>query len=468
MTQVGVGWLRCTGMRISRLVIESDKRNFTLDLHPRCTVIAGLDPAENDALISEFTAAIGPGRAGVHLELTDGDANKLAVFRPATSRHRVIDIVRSADLTEHYRKRDGNVDLLHANGTSTHEARDHLVLRPSHLPQGDTTDPVIRKLAGLDQNVLHAALKKLEAAEKLLAKSAEADARDSRSEAVERVEALHAELEQRQAAHERVRRFSYYLGVFAAVVSFLVVLSGGPVLAVLPLVVLAAGVSAFSIQQWRRLAEARVQEDEALGDAGAQSYLGLHIQRVNSLLSNNERRSEMLVADEQYRLALDEWKRLVGDIPMRWVLEHSYEIAQAAMLRQELIEQGALAVEDGVVDDSGLLFLRSLRSWISTADSLGKRSALPIICNDPFQELDAPAKPVLLEELTRTSLRHQVIFLTNDPDVISWAAAEAVAGHISLLEQARRPQAEQPAEEQPEPESRVRRVRRRGRAAAGN
>ena len=152
---------------------------------------------------------------------------------------------------------------------------------------------------------------------------------------------------------------------------------------------------------------------------------------------------------------------------MRWVLEHSYEIAQAAMLRQELIEQGALAVEDGVVDDSGLLFLRSLRSWITTADGLGKRSGLPIICNDPFQELDSPAKPVLLEELTRTSLRHQVIFLTNDPDVISWAAAEAVAGHISLLEQARKPEQAEPAAQQPE-ESRVRRALHRGRAAAEN
>lgn len=455
-------------MRISRLVIESDQRNFTLDLHPRCTVIAGLDPAENDALISEFTSAIGPGRAGVHLELTDGDANKLAVFRPATSRHRVIDITRSADLTEHYRKRDGNVDLLHANGTSMHEARDHLVLSPSHLPRSDTTDPVIRKLASLDQKVLHAALKKLETAETRLAKFTEADPDDSRSEAVDRVEALHTELEERQATHERVRRFSYYVGVFAAVVSFLVVLSGGPLLAAVPLVGLAAGVSALSITQWRRLDETRVQEDEALGEAGAQSYLGLHIQRVNSLISNNERRSEMLVADEQYRLALDEWKRLVGDIPMRWVLEHSYEIAQAGMLRQELIEQGALAVEDGVVDDSGLLFLRSLRSWISTADGLGKRSGLPIICNDPFQELDSPAKPVLLEELTRTSLRHQVVFLTQDPDVISWAAAEAVAGHISLLEQARRPEEKRQAEEQPERGSRVRRVLHRGRAAAGN
>ena len=453
-------------MRISRLVIESDSRNFTLDLHRRCTVIAGLNPDENDALIKELTAAIGPGRNGVHLELTDGDANKLAVFRPATSRHRVIDVERSADLTEHYRKRDGSVDLLHADGTSTMEARDHLVLTPAHLPSSDTTDPVVRKLASLDQKVLQDGIKNLEAAEKRLAKFTEADADSKRTDAVARVEALHAELEERQATHERVRRFSFYVGIFAAVIAFLVILSGGPLLAVLPLVGLAAGVSGVSFKHWRRLEETRVQEDEALVDAGAQSYLGLHIQRVNSLISNNQRRSEMLVADEQYRLALEEWKQLAGDIPMRWVLEHSYEIAQARALRRELIEQGALAVNDGVVDDSGLLFLRSLRSWISTADALGKRSGLPIICNDPFEELDPAAKPVLLEELTRTTDTHQVVFLTRDPDVISWAAAEAVAGHISLLEQARRPEeSEQPAEREPA-RSRVKRVIDRGRAAA--
>ena len=457
-------------MRISRLVIESDSRNFTLDLHRRCTVIAGLNPDENDALIKEFTSAIGPGRAGVHLELTDGDANKLAVFRPATSRHRVIDVARSADLTEHYRKRDGNVDLLHANGTSTMEARDHLVLTPAHLPQSDTTDPVIRKLASIDQKVLHEAIKNLESAEKQLAKFTEADPDDKRTDAVARVETLHVELEERQATHERVRRFSFYVGIFAAVISFLVVLSGGPLVAALPLIGLAAGVSAISFTHWRRLEEARVQEDEALVDAGAQSYLGLHIQRVNSLISNNQRRSEMLVADEQYRQALEEWKHLAGDIPMRWVLEHSYEIAEAGLLRQQLIEQGALAVEDGVVDDSGLLFLRSLRSWISTADGLGKRSGLPIICNDPFEDLDSAAKPVLLEELTRTADHHQIVFLTRDPDVISWAAAEAVAGHISLLEQAHRPEEQdrEAVEEPPAQESRVRRVLHRGRAAAGH
>ena len=453
-------------MRISRLVIESDNRNFTLDLHRRCTVIAGLNPDENDALIKELTGAIGPGRDGVHLELTDGGANKLAVFRPATSSHRVIDIERSADLTEHYRKRDGRVDLLHADGTSTMEARDHLVLTPAHLPRSDTTDPVVRKLASLDQKVLQDGIKKLEEAEKRLAKYTEADPDHKRTDAVARVEALLAELEEREVTLERVRRFSFFVGFFSAVIAFLVLLSGGLLLAALPLVGLAAGVSAVSFKHWRRLEEARVQEDEALVDAGAQSYLGLHIQRVNSLISNNQRRSEMLVADEQYRLALEEWKELAGDIPMRWVLEHSYEIAQARALRQELIEQGALAVDDGVVDDSGLLFLRSLRSWISTADALGKRSGLPIICNDPFQELDAAAKPVLLEELTRTTDAHQIVFLTRDPDVISWAEAEAVAGHISLLEQARRrEEPEQPAE-RVRARARVKRVMDRDRASA--
>ncbi len=455
-------------MRISRLVIESDQQKFTLDLHRRCTVIAGLSSDENEAMISELTSALGPGRAGVHLEFTEDDGAAFAVFRPHTSHHRVVHVERSADVTARYRRRDGSVDLLHARGTDVLAARDHLVLAPAHLPHREATDPVIRRLASLDQAALRASLRDLEAAEANLAKLAEAEDARKDTEAVDRVEEVHAELERYQQKHERARRFSFYTGVFAAVASFLVILGGGPVLAALPLVALAVGVSVFSILQWRQVEEARDIEDEALDAAGAQSYLGLHIERVNSLISSTQRRSEMLIADEKHRLALEDWKRLVGDIPVRWVLEHGYEIAEAATLRQELIDDGALAMKDGVVDDSGLLFLRSLRSWILAADGVGDDGGLPIICNDPFRDLDPGAKPVLLEELNRSAGDHQVVFLTSDPDVVSWAAAEAVTGQIALLEQSRTTDSSVTGERKPTMGERAKQIIHRGRAAAGH
>ena len=56
--------------------------------------------------------------------------------------------------------------------------------------------------------------------------------------------------------------------------------------------------------------------------------------------------------------------------------------------------------------------------------------------DDPFLALDASVKPALLELLSRSAGSPQVIFLTNDPDVLTWARLEALTGEIGILEAA--------------------------------
>src|SRR5687768_15810827 len=71
-------------VRLQRLVLHAPSADeaFTLDLHPRLTVVSGAGRLEREGLVNEILGALGSSRPGVHLELTDDDDRSLAVFRP--------------------------------------------------------------------------------------------------------------------------------------------------------------------------------------------------------------------------------------------------------------------------------------------------------------------------------------------------------------------------------------------------
>ena len=59
---------------------------------------------------------------------------------------------------------------------------------------------------------------------------------------------------------------------------------------------------------------------------------------------------------------------------------------------------------------------------------------VPLLLDDPFQQLDASVKPLLLELLGRSGGEPQIVFLTEDEDVASWARLEALTGDLALIE----------------------------------
>jgi len=79
-------------VRYERLVIEADDNNFSVEFHPRLTVIAGVGRLEREGLINELVGALGSSRSGVHAELATDSGGRFAVFRPTGGRHRVIDV----------------------------------------------------------------------------------------------------------------------------------------------------------------------------------------------------------------------------------------------------------------------------------------------------------------------------------------------------------------------------------------
>ena len=56
--------------------------------------------------------------------------------------------------------------------------------------------------------------------------------------------------------------------------------------------------------------------------------------------------------------------------------------------------------------------------------------------DDPFRDLDPSVKPLLLELLGRSAGEPQIVFLTEDEDVASWARLEALTGEVALIEPA--------------------------------
>ena len=58
LLQVLPGQADLRDMRVERVVIEAGENTFTLDLHPRLTVVAGMGRVERDSLIGEIVGDV--------------------------------------------------------------------------------------------------------------------------------------------------------------------------------------------------------------------------------------------------------------------------------------------------------------------------------------------------------------------------------------------------------------------------
>jgi hypothetical protein len=191
-----------------------------------------------------------------------------------------------------------------------------------------------------------------------------------------------------------------------------------------------------------RTEAARKAEAEALAEAGAQSYLGFHLQRVNGMLSSEQARKRLMAAAEDNRAASAAWRELAGDIPVDWAVEHHEEITAAARVRIDITTHATMAAEDQSIDDDTTDLARVLVSRLAELRHLGRgRESYPLVLDDPFADLDRSAKPALLELLSHTSGSPQLVYLTEDEDVASWARLEALTGALSVVEPAVEPAA---------------------------
>ncbi len=339
-------------MYFERLVIEAGDDTFSLDLHHRMTVIAGVGSLEREGLITELLGALGRGRSGVHLEIQSDAGARYAIFRPAGARHRVVDTEAAADVTDQFVNGD-RLDVLERAGLHRSSARRQLCMQPGDLVTRSRVEEYVLALARIDQGRLWDVADRVKERERRLAETAQAAGSDAEDAVMfEEIERRHLAFELAQEAHERVRYLSFIIGAGAALVGVCTAVLYGFWLA-MPFLLLAIAATAASIVFWQRVELARRDEEAALREAGTSSYLTFQINRVNGLLTSDAARRSMMRAAEEHRAALAEWRVLVGDIPVAWAIEHAGDIRrQAARLRQSMPNRNPMAIKLSVEDES--------------------------------------------------------------------------------------------------------------------
>lgn len=438
MAQAERATRRCSGVRYERLVIEADENTFTLDLHPQLTVIAGVGRLEREGLTNELIGALGSTRAGVHAEIVSDNGARFALFRPVGSRHRVVSIDTATDVSDRFRNAQGEIDLLARAGLDQRAAKRRMRLTAADLVASSHTDQVIRRLAQVDPAELWAAAERVRITEDHLAAEAEAvGTQPEDAEVVQRIEDRHMAFVKAQARHERYRKLSFFAGAIAALAAVPITMIAGEVAAA-PLLILAAVITGMSFLEYKRMEQAQTEEEEALKAAGAQSYLGFHLQRVNGLLASDQHRKRLMRAAEEHRASVAAWRELAGDVEVTWALEHREAIDAAARLRRELtVTVTPEGADIAVIDDSDGDLAQALLARLAEVRNLGPGGeSFPLILDDPLRELSPAQKPALLELLVRASKGQQLVYLTEDDAVGAWARLEALTGELTVLEPA--------------------------------
>jgi hypothetical protein len=433
--KTGCGDVDRDAVRYERLVMQAGTASFTLELHPRLTVVAGVGPVERDALVGELIGSLGSSRTGVHAELVTDDGRHLAVFRPAGARQRVVDVDRAEDVTAEFRSDDGRIDVLRPYGLDLAQARRRMRLTRGDLTAGSQGAELIRRLASLDQSGLWAAAEAVRASDDLLQSEAEAVGSAPEDAAViERIEQRHRVLVSAQRNHERFRKLSIALALVSALGALPLSLRD-PSLALTPLVLVFITVLLAAIFK-RRTERAAAAEEKALAEAGAQSYLGFHLQRVNGLLANDESRRRLMTVARQYREAGEVWRAIAGDVRVDWALDHREQVVAAARLQRDMSALGAIdRSQDGADEDRTTDLATVLVARLAELRRLGAGGeSFPLVLDEPFSGLQHGVKPSLLEMLGHTAGSPQLVLLTDDDDVASWARLEALTGALAIVE----------------------------------
>jgi ABC-type phosphonate transport system ATPase subunit len=121
---------------------------------------------------------------------------------------------------------------------------------------------------------------------------------------------------------------------------------------------------------------------------------------------------------------------------VHWAAERRTEIQAASRLRQHIAALRSLSssVPD-LSDDDAVALAQAIVSQL-TAASHEQGARPPVVLDEPFIDLDPAVVPLLLELLPGLVGSLQVMLLTNDDAIASWARLEALAGELALVEPA--------------------------------
>jgi hypothetical protein len=134
--------------------------------------------------------------------------------------------------------------------------------------------------------------------------------------------------------------------------------------------------------------------------------------------------------------AAGRWRSLAGDADVHWATDHRTEIQAAARLRQHIAALRSLSSSaPDLSDDDAVALAQGIVSQLTAAtNATGTRP--PVLLDETFDQLEPAVVPLLLELLPGLVGDLQVMLLTDDEAIASWARLEALAGELALLEPA--------------------------------
>ena len=418
-------------MRYERLILEAGSTAVTVRFHPRLTVISGLDKLQRDSLVGELLSALSGSRRGTHLEVMTDAARRLAVLRPEKGEDRVLDLGDGEDVTADFRTSDGRLDLLASMGLDREMARRLGRMVSGDLLASSQADEFVAALSATDQSALWAAAERVRSTEARLSYEAElAGVAAEDLPLIEEVEQRHVEFEAAQQRAETARHNAIFTGGATAIGAVPAYLLNE--VAALPFLAVSALTTITSIRYRRRKDRAYAAMQEALERAGAESYAGFQLQRIERLMEGQRSRQTLAKLASEQREAVEAWRALAGEATVDWAIANRPRIMAAS---REL--RGRSAIDAGTDDTATRQndMAHALTARLKQLTSLGSgHEALPLILDEPLEGMDLSGKQWMLETIGRCAGSPQVIFLTADPDVASWARVEAIGGQLAVLE----------------------------------
>jgi hypothetical protein len=335
----------------------------------------------------------------------------------------MVDLDTGIEVTNEFVTAGGEVNLLDRAGMSYIQALDRLRMTKADLAHLPPDDDRIRSLGQIDPQQLWSAA---EAVARHAARGPEDRRTMQDNPLFDQVEDAHHALDSVTGRDDQIRRVAYRAAAVAAVAAVpMAAASAGLAIPLLGMVAAAMG-----ILQWSRqsVEAASALEQQALEAAGKDSYLSLHLDRVDEFLNQRSERDDAVHARTT-------WQELAGSIDVFWALEHRAEIAEAAQLEHELGKLEALPGGDALRSALGASVAHRLVQQLGQARRAGKAGeSYPLVLDEPFGAIDRQVKPALMQLLLRAGGLPQVILLTEDTDIVSWARVETMTGEMTLIE----------------------------------
>lgn len=410
--------------RISLQLVDGEVRTF--ELHRGLTVVEA-EPGSEGALARALLGTLSSAGDGVHVELTLDDGRGYVVFRPFGAAHRVIDLEDNSDATFRFATADGVIDALAPFCAGPRPASAELVVSGDDLRHGDPTDAWVAQLAAHDATTLARAADEAVAAEADLRRASEAargtgTADEGRDTAASLARASAAAAERRHRVllpTTAVVGSGLALGAAAGVDTLG---TGGS----LALIGSSLGLVAGTLLYGRRVSSLRRAASQELPPPATAAPVA-----DDGPVRSTGAGPDLAVAASRFHHASAAWAELAGTVPASWALAERDRIERTARLRARLAP-GSPGAEPLTAAPEAAATIAGLTVRMASSHGAGAE-ALPLFLDDPLTGLSWEDKAPVLEFLGQLALEHQLVLVTADPEVLSWARLEAMAGGVGAI-----------------------------------